>query len=307
MNISSANKILYIKLGKKGEYWSECRDKSIIKLGYLSGRADMLNLMKNKQWEKISEFWAKNSGTPTQFTNQMRDFYEDDGTTLWITFEDEFLYYGFSDGGELILDEGSDDSYRKMKDGWKRTDINGEDLRVNQLSGKLTKTASYRQTICNLSEDVKKYLVRRLLCIKSESIENAVLAKQNLELSMQSLIQDLTWQDFELLVELIFVNSGWRRISTTGGVQKTIDIGLENPITGDMAFVQIKSSTNQSELEDYTNKMNLSSYSRLFYVYHTPNGLMENKDADVTLWNVSKIAQLVVSNGLTDWVIKRSS
>ena len=32
----------------------------------------------------------------------------------------------------------------------------------------------------------------------------------------------LTWKDFELLVDLVFANSGWRRVGVVGKTQKTI-------------------------------------------------------------------------------------
>lgn len=46
--------------------------------------------------------------------------------------------------------------------------------------------------------------------------------------------------DFELLVELVFAQSGWQRISSSGGTQKTIDLELYLPSTKDYAFVQVK-------------------------------------------------------------------
>ncbi len=34
--------------------------------------------------------------------------------------------------------------------------------------------------------------------------------------AIENLIGLLTWQDFELLVDLIFANSGWRRLGALG-------------------------------------------------------------------------------------------
>jgi hypothetical protein len=309
LNLRTNVKIQYIKLGEKGRYWNDCKKENIIKLGFDSGKANVLELMKNGDWEKITQKWKEErSGTPQQFTNQMKSFFEDDGTTLWITFEDECLYYGFTDGGDVIPDINSEDSYRKMdSNGWLCRNKKGEILSINQLSGKLTKTAAYRQTICSLKHDVETYLIQRLLGENSDDVRKVIEYKEQLEFSIQKLIKELTWQDFEVLVELIFVNSGWRRVSSTGGSQKTIDIGLENPITGDAAFVQIKSNTTQKQLDEYIEKMKESYYERMFYVFHTHDGEINTEDTDVSLWDVNKISKLVVSNGLVDWVIKRIS
>ena len=118
-DLRSNVKVQYIKLGEKGKYWKDCEEKNIIKLGFDSGKENVLELMRNGEWEKITQKWREeHSGTPQQFTNQMKKFYDDDGeTTLWITFENERLYYGFTEGGDIIPD--GQDSYRKMdSSGW---------------------------------------------------------------------------------------------------------------------------------------------------------------------------------------------
>jgi hypothetical protein len=42
-----------------------------------------------------------------------------------------------------------------------------------------------------------------------------------------------------MLVDLVFANSGWRRIGRVGKTQKTVDIELMLPTTGERAFVQV--------------------------------------------------------------------
>jgi len=49
---------------------------------------------------------------------------------------------------------------RKTIGGWRNTDINGELLRVNTLSTRLTKVAGYRRTICKI--EAQDYLLRRI-------------------------------------------------------------------------------------------------------------------------------------------------
>ena len=65
------------------------------------------------------------------------------------------------------------------------------------------------------------------------------------------LMRLLTWQDFELLVDLVFTNSGWRRVGPVGKTQKTVDIELMLPTTGERAFVQVKSSAGKRDLDEY--------------------------------------------------------
>ena len=46
-----------------------------------------------------------------------------------------------------------------------------------------------------------------------------------------ALLALLHWRDFELLVELVFGQSGWRQVGASGGVQKTVDMELVLPTT----------------------------------------------------------------------------
>jgi hypothetical protein len=58
------------------------------------------------------------------------------------------------------------------------------------------------------------------------------------------------WKDFELLVELIVTQGGYRRVTETGGTQKTTDIELVLPLTGERLFVQAKARLNQSTADE---------------------------------------------------------
>ena len=52
-------------------------------------------------------------------------------------------------------------------------------------------------------------------------------------------------------MDLVFTSSGWRRLGVVGKTQKTLDLSLELPSTGERAFVQVKSRTDSKELADY--------------------------------------------------------
>ena len=116
----------------------------------------------------------------------------------------------------------------------------------------------------------------------------------------------LTWQDFELLVELVFAGSGWRRVSATGGTQKTIDLELVMPLTDETAFVQVKSRTDQAQFDDYLERFAARSDDRMFYVYHTAAKEPRNKDNSVTVIGPDRLAELVLEAGLFDWLLEKA-
>jgi hypothetical protein len=61
---------------------------------------------------------------------------------------------------------------------------------------------------------------------------NAVISYKRLAKDVGDLLDQLHQDDFELLIELVFSSSGWRRISAVGGTQKTLDIALTLPRLG---------------------------------------------------------------------------
>jgi len=315
MKLVSVKNIRYIKLGEGGKWAKDCFNKGIIRLGYSSGAADVFNAATAGKWKDVENFWLakdKPKAVATGFTNQTKEFFDDDGSTLWITFEDGFLYHCFSDGGAVEQDTSfineARTTYRKTKNGWSNHDANGLPLKVTQLSGMITKTQGYRGTICKFTPqpEADDYLRTRIAGKVSENIYKAESAKKDLMESIKPLVKSLTPKDFEILCELIFSNSGWRRTSGTGGVQKTIDIELENPVTGDAAFVQIKTKTTQKEFEDYISKKQASHYDRMFYVYHSGDIVNSMEDSEISVWDLNKVAEQVLSSGLVDWVIAHS-
>ena len=181
---------------------------------------------------------------------------------------------------------------------------------MQTLSGRLTRTAAYRQTICSFTEDVEAYIGRVLRGEESSDLIKAREIKKELEDKIIALVRSFIWQDFELLIELIFAQSGMQKTSHVGGGQETSDLDLKNPITEDRYFVQVKSSTNQTQFNDYlARRINERSlFSRMYYVYHTGTIDLDclSEDDGVEVWDVNTVAKHVVDNGLVDWVFDRS-
>jgi hypothetical protein len=115
------------------------------------------------------------------------------------------------------------------------------------------------------------------------------------------LVAELRWKDFEHLVDLILVRSGWARISTLGGAQEAIDLEVENPALNECAFVQVKSQADQAELDGYveTFRSRRDRYSRMIFAVHTPNGRVQPPDdRAIQVWTGNDIARAVVRLGL---------
>ncbi|SCX40301.1 hypothetical protein [Nitrosospira sp. Nsp1] len=77
-------------------------------------------------------------------------------------------------------------------------------------------------------------------------------------------------KDFELLVELVMIQGGWRRVSATSGTQHATNLELGLPLTGERALVQVKSSLDQNTTGKITaGLIGVTGDARVFIVYHT--------------------------------------
>jgi len=119
------------------------------------------------------------------------------------------------------------------------------------------------------------------------------------------MLQFLTWKDFELLVDLVFTHSGWRRISSAGKTQKTIDMEVLLPSTGERAFIQVKSATNQRQFDQYRSSFDELNYDKMFYIFHT--GSAQCQDKRIVLIDGAKLARMVLNAGLLYWLTEKAA
>ncbi|SHL63360.1 hypothetical protein [Rhodanobacter sp. OK091] len=309
------NAVRYVKLGKGGKWERESLEKGILHFGFESADPVSLQLCREGKWDEIRIGWLEDggfaAGTATSFSNQMKTYFEDRGDTLWVTFIDDKLHYGFLEPGEPERADPTDNSdwssFRRMRGGWRSTDALGNALIRSSLPGTITKLSMYRSTICRVSD--YEYLVNRINGWRSPELENADRARSSLLEALGVLIRRLHDRDFEVLVDMAFVNAGWRRLGRVGGNEPVKDLDLEIPLTRERAYVQIKCATNQEcFVSSVANYKTREHYSRLFFVYHTSSIPLVNQwdDLGVVLMDAEDVARMTLESGLSDWIIDRS-
>ena len=304
----SPHRVRYIKLGEGGRWERSCLDEGVCRIGFGSHQPARFRLCVSGNWAKLAASFresGRGKGTATRFANELRLFFEDDGSTLWITFSGERLYWGVLDKSAPVPDPSDDGVTRRVVGGWRCTDAHGEELTKERLSGALVKLAAYRGTSCDV--DVADYVIRRINGQKTPEVERALAASHETRSAVLGLFRLLTPQDFELLVDLVFTNSGWRRVVVVGKTQKTLDLDIVLPSTGERAFVQVKSKTSSAELTDYIGRIGDGPYSRMFFVFHSGQPEMEEPDPRVTLIGPEQLSDLVVEAGLVGWLIRKVS
>jgi hypothetical protein len=306
-NSISPERVRYIKLGRAGAWEQECLQKQVIRLGFDTGNPSTFELCLNGNWAELKQQFlarGKTAGTAERFTNEARIFFEDAGDVLWLTFVGEHLWWGIVDGTIPRSHEDGDGCWRRIEGAWRCTDVNGEPLTKDRLSGSLVKLAAYRGTSCDV--DVADYAIRRINGQKLPAVERAIAATVELKVAVLDLMKLLTWQDFELLVDLLFTSTGWRRLGAVGGHQKTLDLDLVLPTTGQRAFVQVKSHARQSDLDDGVSRFGeLGLFDRLFFVHHS--GAASYHDPAVTVLGPMQLADMIMDVGLAGWLIRKVS
>lgn len=302
------NKVLFIKLGESGKYETDCiENDQTLRLGY---KLVEHNLCIDQKWDAVHAYFTteENSKTfvATSHTNQIKQFYEEDEKTLWITFYANKLWWCFSKPEITLLPDKT--KTRPVIGKWSDKDINGNVLIASNISGKLLKTQGFRGTICRIPEE--KYALSKINCEQMNEVVEVEQAMFNLKSKLTFLIQNLQWKDFETLVDLIFRQAGWQRLGDIGKTQKTLDLELFAPVTGERAIVQIKAQSDLPQFLNYQDQFaTMNDYDKFFYVIHTAKPNLENyeNETETKLYLVDKVAELTISAGLVEWVIKKTS
>ena len=232
--------VRYIKLGEKGSWTALCVERGELRLGF---RDVPHELCAAGDWEAVRQVFLAEGRTPSaasRFVGELKDFYERDGDCLWVTFHDDRLWWAFADGSVSAVE--GEETYRgarmrKVRDGWRSTDITGADLRQRTLGSRLTRVASFQGTICSVPDVT--YLLRRINAEESELLIEAAAARAAMTGIAGRMIAGLDQDDFETLPDLIFARGGWSRVSRLGGNMKTVDLVLKQATTGEQAAVQV--------------------------------------------------------------------
>ena len=301
--------VRYIKLGPGGAWARDAIATGMLPFSYRMVDHD---LCAAGDWDDVrdclvAEGWK--AGSARRGANEIRDFYELGEDCLWVTFADGHLWWAFA-APEVIALESDDDAQparrRQVIGGWRRTALDGSPLSLSTLSSALTRTGSYRMTICRIERE--DYLLRRIRGEADPLSEEARALQARLREIAARLARDLDWRDFEILVDLILTRAGWRRLSAVGDGEVDIDLLLEHPTTGERAWVQIKTGTSQTELEDYLERFEADGGSqRFFYICHSSKGALSlpAPRPHLHLWQAEDVAAQAIEAGLFDWLIAR--
>lgn len=294
----------FVKLGRNGIWEKSSIKKELIRIGW---RHQTLNDINRGRWDKIQrqiEKEAKDKGSATRDCRALRMLCESTPDDIWITFHANHLWWCKVEEPKIREDKIS--KYRKVQ-GWSCKDRDGNPLLTTQIPGRLAKIQRFAGTICKVKEAEE---LSRLINRQHSSEYVAVAhSREVLCRHVQTAIRRLHWKDFETLVDLLFRETGWRRVSVLGEAMRFSDIELEEPITRDMYQVQVKSKATLREFQEYADNFGGGKYRKLFFIVHTPDQkLAEFTQTDTTRVEIlppKRIAEMVVDLGLVTWLMNK--
>ena len=156
------------------------------------------------------------------------------------------------------------------------------------------------------------YLKQIINDIETNEYKNLLDAKETLKKSLIPAIKNLTPKDFEILVDLIFRNFGWKRTSVLGESMKFFDIILEEPLKKTLHGVQVKSRAKFSDFEKYRNEFleyYQDEFTSFFFVVHTPDKKLENYFEGVEniyKFTIDEISDYAIDSGLINWIMEKA-
>lgn len=93
--------VRYIKLGEGGIWAPECLRDRTMRVGFWTHK--YFDLCSSGQWAALARAYESEErlakSTVTRFVNVVRTVYEDHDEILWVTFENQMLYWTFIDPG----------------------------------------------------------------------------------------------------------------------------------------------------------------------------------------------------------------
>jgi len=296
----------YIKLGRGGCWEEDSISRSLLRIGWPKQTLEDIN---TGRWSDIKQqLRVEQAGKPqvtTSDLNRLRDISQSSADDIWITFHGAKMWWAKLASSGVEQDEIS--KFRRIQGVWSDKSLKGQLLITAELPGKLAQLQGFRGTICRVREG--DLLLRVLAGARSPLALEISDHRERLAAAAKNAIEQLHWKDYETLVDLVFRDTGWIRVSILGQQVKGYDLELREPITQNKYLVQVKSRASLKDLMEAVTQFFPddipSDYKKMFFVVHSPSkDLLENSDIPdcVDLIPPQQLADLVIDAGLSRWL-----
>jgi len=239
----------------------------------------------------------------------LKRFCEATVNDVFITFYEGKMYW--CNLNDSFIEQDHISKYRSTIDGWHCSPINKSEkiFYSNEISGKITKTQAFQATLCQYKSDEIQIINRIINGIPNPKVEMIQTKKKEIIELIKAILTDLHWKDCEILTDLIFQQSGWRRISMSGGSMEFMDFEYVEPINKDRYIVQVKSGAKKSDFIDYQNRFSYQGFRKLYFVSFNPDKSIigyKSEQENIEILYGDSLATLILDLGLLEWVLNKS-
>lgn len=312
MNPESLPKtVRYVKNGARGRWWSSAQTLGQIHAGWKAVPQDLIRAADPGAIKALDpSIFGTTPSAVSNDRNALLALIDHPSQHIWVTFQNDDMWWcTVLDGIETNPDGPTKDRgnfWLTCAMPWSNRSLSGRPLAMTDLPGIATATAGFRATVCEPGG--WREILRAIRDEKDPDTIDAQLAREAYVVAVDKLVRRLGAKDFEVLIDLVLSRDGWVRLAKLGGAREGIDIEVENPAIGEIAFVQVKSAADQKVFDDYVDRFNArrERYARMIFAVHTgEERLKSREDIRAQIWTRRKIAELVVKSGLGDWLMKR--
>ena len=237
----------------------------------------------------------------------MKIFCDATDIDAFITFFKGKMYWCNLDNS--LIEQDSISKFRKTITGWSCSNINDKNQiqYSNEISGEISKTQAFQGTLCSFNAREIGIIKRTISGTLNENVEIIMNYKRKICDITTELLRELHWKDCETLTDLIFLQSGWRRVSMKVGSMEYTDMEYYDPINNDKNAFQIKSGEKKKDFEKYKEDFIDRDFRKIFFVDFKPdNALSEiiKEKTDIEILSGKKLATLIFDLGLLEWKLR---
>jgi len=213
-------------------------------------------------------------------------------TTLWITFYNDEIWWYLN--GMRVENSSCD---------WNDTSMAGGSLRITRLNKRLTGFKDRRETVSAIKGAALSYLLRILQGEDLPEIKELTKHENALTLSVQKLIERLTWEDFDTLVHGV-LNHGFGqdafKFSDSPGTSR---MTFWAPVSGQLVHTQVNYVATQKSLDEYVRAC--KGYPNTdFYIYQSTKQKLHCDHFKVDCVGPDRLAEKVAKNSpLLHWLM----
>jgi hypothetical protein len=212
----------YVKNGGGGRWWQAAKTNQQVHLGWKTIPPELLvrpDFAKIKAFLKV-QYGSKQGAT--QDFNQLRYLLDTPAQHIWMTFEDRFLWWCTVLDGATVNPDGESTKkgnfWLACDRAWSNRSLNGTLLAMTDLPGTVTTVAGFKGTVC--TPKAWREILRIIRDEKDPDAAEAAAARVKYRQAVEKILKRLSPQDFEQLIDLILIRTGWARISTLGKALK---------------------------------------------------------------------------------------